>query len=368
LHQAHDGRPVPSNLAEPDELVALASVLAEFDFGSIEFIPKTFLEGYSAQDRDLIVRLWQASGKPIHLNTLTLLPQAPDGWKRSLDFATEALAQEGAHIHPMFASNHQGVHFALASTFLFDEYLTLRSALTSPPAARDAILRSPDFRAALRVELADVANKSFTFNPQILRVEVVHEPEHERYVGMTVAEMAEDMGCDPLDAFLDVSLAEELRTQFVQAARPDKKRLDAIEELIRSGIITAGASDAGAHLLSFCGVDYTTRLLTEWVPHVLSFEQAVSRLSMVPARLHGLDDRGVIKVGAAADLNVIDRARLATSPPRFVTDFPANSGRFVIDAEGYVATVVNGTVLMEEGTHTGALPGHVLRGAGAPTT
>jgi N-acyl-D-aspartate/D-glutamate deacylase len=368
LHQAHDGRPVPSNLAEPDELVALASVLAEFDFGSIEFIPKTFLEGYSAQDRDLIVRLWRASGKPIHLNTLTLLPQAPDGWKRSLDFATEALAQEGAHIHPMFASNHQGVHFALASTFLFDEYLTLRSALTSPPAARDAILRSPDFRAALRVELADVANKSFTFNPQILRVEVVHEPEHERYVGMTVAEMAEDMGCDPLDAFLDVSLAEELRTQFVQAARPDKNRLDAIEELIRSGIITAGASDAGAHLLSFCGVDYTTRLLTEWVPHVLSFEQAVSRLSMVPARLHGLDDRGVIKVGAAADLNVIDRTRLATSPPRYVTDFPADSGRFVIDAEGYVATVVNGTVMMEEGTHTGALPGHVLRGGGAPTS
>ena len=368
LHQAHDGRPVPSNLAEPDELVALASVLAEFDFGSIEFIPKTFLEGYSAQDRDLIVRLWRASGKPIHLNTLTLLPQAPDGWKRSLDFATEALAQEGAHIHPMFASNHQGVHFALASTFLFDEYLTLRSALTSPPAARDAILRSPDFRAALRVELADVTNKSFTFNPQILRVEVVHEPEHARYVGMTVAEMAEDMGCDPLDAFLDVSLAEELRTQFVQAARPDKNRLDAIEELIRSGIITAGASDAGAHLLSFCGVDYTTRLLTEWVPHVLSFEQAVSRLSMVPARLHGLDDRGVIKVGAAADLNVIDRTRLATSPPRYVTDFPANSGRFVIDAEGYVATVVNGTVMMEEGTHTGALPGHVLRGAGAPTS
>jgi N-acyl-D-aspartate/D-glutamate deacylase len=366
LHQAHDGRPVPSNLADPDELVALASVLAEFDFGSIEFIPKTFLEGYSAQDRDLIVRLWRASGKPIHLNTLTLLPQAPDGWKRSLEFATEALAQEGAHIHPMFASNHQGVHFALGSTFLFDEYLTLRSALTSPPADRDAILRSPDFRAALRVELADVTNKSFTFNPQILRVEVVHDPAHERYVGMTIAEMAEDMGRDPLDAFLDVSLAEELRTQFVQAARPDKRRLDAIEELIRSGIISAGASDAGAHLLSFCGVDYTTRLLTEWVPHVLSFEQAVSRLTMVPAQLHGLDDRGVIKVGAAADLNVIDRTRLATTPPRYVTDFPADSGRFVIDAEGYVATVVNGTIMMEEGTHTGALPGHVLRGAGTP--
>lgn len=363
LHQAHDGRPVPSNLAAPDELIALASVLAEFGFGSIEFIPKTFLEGYAAEDRDLIMELWRVSGKPVHLNTLTLLPQAPDGWKRSLDFASEAWAAEGARIHPMFASNHQGVHFALASTFLFDEYLTLRAALTSPPAIREATMRSAEFRAALRTELADVGNKSFTFSPQVLRLEIAHKPEHARYVGMTISEMADAMGCDPLDAFLDVSLAEGLQTQFVQAAPPDRARLDAIEELIRSEIVTAGASDAGAHLLSFCGVDYTTRLLTEWVPHVLTFEQAVRRLSSVPAQLHGLHDRGVIEVGAAADLNVIDRTRLATCAPRYVTDFPASSGRFVIDAEGYVATVVNGTVMMQEGRHTGALPGHVLRGA-----
>jgi N-acyl-D-aspartate/D-glutamate deacylase len=363
LHQAHDGRPVPSNLASADELVALASVLAEFDFGTIEFIPKTFLEGYSDEDRDLILRIWRVSGKPVHLNTVTRLPQAPDGWKRSLDFAVDAFEREGARLHPMFASNHQGVHFTLATTFLFDEYLTLRSALTAPQAERDATLRSPTFRDALRADLADVSQKSFTFSPRILRVEVVHNPAHERYVGMTIAEMADDMGCDPLDAFLDVSLAEGLRTQFVQAAAPDRDRLSAIEELIRSGVPTAGASDAGAHLLSFCGVDYTTRLLTEWVPHVLTFEQAVNRLTMVPAQLNGIKDRGVLQVGAAADLNVIDRARLATTAPRFVEDFPANSGRFVIDAEGYVATIVNGEVMMRDGAHTGALPGQIIRGA-----
>ena len=363
LHQAHDGRPVPSNLASADEIVALASVLAEFDFGSIEFIPKTFLEGYSDEDRDLILRLWRVSGKPVHLNTVTRLPQAPDGWKRSLDFAVAAFESEGARIHPMFASNHQGVHFALATTFLFDEYLTLRSALTAPPAERDAILRSPEFRAALRTDLADVAQKSFTFSPRVLRVEVVHDPAHERYVGMTVAEMADDMGCDPLDAFLDVSLAEGLQTQFVQAAPPDRDRLNAIEAMIRSEILSAGSSDAGAHLLSFCGVDYTTRLLTEWVPDVLTFEQAVSRLTMVPAQLYGLSDRGVVQLGAAADLNVIDRTRLATTAPRYVEDFPADSGRFVIDAQGYVATIVNGEVLMREGEHTGSLPGQVIRGA-----
>jgi N-acyl-D-aspartate/D-glutamate deacylase len=363
LHQAHDGRPVPSNLSSPDELVALASVLSEFDYGSIEFIPKTFLEGYSDEDRELILRMWRASGKPVHLNTVTRLSQAPNGWKRSLEFAIGALEGEGARLHPMFATNHQGVHFTLATTFLFDEYLTLRGALTAPPAERESVLRDPEFRAALRADLANVSGKSFTFSPTVLRVEVVHTPGYERFVGLTVAEMADALGQDPLDAFLDVSLAEGLLTQFVQAAPPDQSRLEAIEEMIRSEVLTAGASDAGAHLLSFCGVDYTTRLLTEWVPDVLSFERAVSRLTMVPAQLHGLSDRGVIRVGAAADLNVIDRTRLATRAPRYVEDFPAKSGRFVIDAEGYVATIVNGTVLMREGTHSGALPGQVLRGA-----
>ena len=124
----------------------------------------------------------------------------------------------------------------------------------------------------------------------------------------------------------------------------------------------AGSSDAGAHLLSFCGVDFTTRLLTEWVPDTLSFEAAVARLTSVPARAHGLAGRGVIAEGAAADLLVLDRTRLAVGETRYVRDFPAASGRYVVDASGYVATIVNGEVLLEDGKHTGALPGHVVRG------
>jgi N-acyl-D-amino-acid deacylase len=169
------------------------------------------------------------------------------------------------------------------------------------------------------------------------------------------------MGCDPLDAFLDVSLAEGLQTQFVQAAPPDKGRLEAIEELIRSGIITAGASDAGAHLLSFCGVDYTTRLLTEWVPDPFSLEEAVRRITSIPAAVHGFFDRGVVRVGAWADLVVVDLDRLKVGATHWVEDMPAASGRFVVDAEGYRAVIVNGEMLLDQGVPTGAVPGHIIR-------
>ena len=149
------------------------------------------------------------------------------------------------------------------------------------------------------------------------------------------------------------------------AAPPDPKRRAATETMIRSSVVMAGSSDGGAHLLSFCGADYTTRLLTEWVPDVLTLEAAVARLTSIPARAHGLTDRGVLVEGAAADVNVIDRDRLAAADaPRYVRDFPAESGRFVVDATGYVATLVNGETLLDDGEWTGATPGTILRGGG----
>jgi N-acyl-D-aspartate/D-glutamate deacylase len=109
-------------------------------------------------------------------------------------------------------------------------------------------------------------------------------------------------------------------------------------------------------------VDFTTRLLTEWVPDVLSFEHAVARLTGVPASVYGMADRGTIQPGHAADLVLLDRSRLAAGDaPRYVEDFPAGSGRFVVDADGYVALLVNGEVVMDGGQPTGARPGVVLR-------
>jgi N-acyl-D-aspartate/D-glutamate deacylase len=359
LHVAHDGRPVPSNLAAPEELVALSAAAGDAGAHAIEFIPRSFLPGYDDADRELLLQMCRASGLPVSVNTLSRIPHSPDGWKRSLEFAEEAAAQ-GLRVFPQFAANHQGAHFSLDSTFLFDEYDTMRSCLTSNGAVRQQMLRDAAVRDKLRVELADWTGKSFLFVPQVLRFEIVHCREHQGYVDRTVSDVAVERGQDDLDCFLDVSLDEDLRTQFVLAAPPDATRLAATEELIRSPHVLAGSSDAGAHLLSFCGADYTTRLLTEWVPDVLSFEEAVAQLTLIPAQVHGLPDRGVLRVGAAADLLVIDRDRLATSTPRLVRDFPADSSRYVVDADGYAAVLVNGEMLLEEGRHTGALPGRIL--------
>lgn len=362
LHVAHDGRGVPSNHAAPDELVALASVLHEVDRGAIEFIPRTFLTGYDDDDRRLILDLARVSGRPVHLNTLTQMPHAPDGWSRSLEFA-RAAAAEGLAIHPMFASNRQGAHFSLDTTFLFDEMASFRETLTLPEPTRSRRLRDPELRDRMRAEIADPRGRSFVFVWQVLAVETVTRAEHEQYLDRSVSDIAQEWGADPLDAFLDLSLAEDLATQFVLAAPADPKRRGATRTLVGDPLVMAGSSDGGAHLLSFCGADFTTRLLTEWVPDVLSFEAAVARLTSAPAATQGLARRGTLAAGMAADVLLIDRDHLGTpDTPRYVRDFPAGSGRYVCDASGYRAVIVNGEVLLRDGEHTGATPGRILRG------
>ena len=368
LHVAHDGRGVPSNHAAAEELVALAGVVGETRTGAIEFIPRSFLTGYDDDDRRLIRAMASAASVPVHLNTLAPLhPSAPDGWERSVEFARSARV-DGLDVHPMFAANRQGAHFALANTFLFDEMASFRESLTAPDAERRRLLADPAVRDRMRADIAK-GGTSFVFFWPVIRCESVSRPANSRYVGMSVTEIAAAMGegRDELDAFLDLSLADDLATQFGLVAPPDPRRRAATEALIRDPVVMAGSSDGGAHLLSFCGADFTTRLLTEWADDVVSFEDAVARLTSVPARTQGLADRGTLRPGAAADILLIDREHLATpDSPRYVQDLPADSGRYVCDASGYESVIVNGRVLLRNGNWTGAMPGRILRGTPRP--
>ena len=362
LHVAHDGRGVPSNHAHADELIALAETVGRHGRGAIEFIPRSFLTGYDDDDRALIRSMAEAAGgRPVHLNTLAPLhPSAPDGWQRSVEFAQE-LAADGLAVHPMFAVNRQGAHFALGNTFLFDDLPSFRRTLVLPEAERRAALRDPAVRDAMRADIAR-GGYAFVFFWPMIRCERVARPESERFVGHSVTELATMLGDgrDELDAFLDVSLADDLEAQFALAAPPNPRHRAATATLVDNPLMMPGSSDGGAHLLSFCGADYTTRLLTEWTD-LLPIEQAVARISGEPARAQGLTDRGVLRAGLAADVLVIDRDALASEEsPRYVDDLPSGSGRYVVDAHGYRLVIVNGEPLLRDGVSTGATPGRIL--------
>lgn len=365
LHVGEDGREVPSNHATADEIVELCSVLSEFEVGAIEFIAGSFTAGYDAADRELIERMYEVSGRPVELALIFGSREHANGWKDALDFVNEA-NRKGARLYPQFATNRGGLHIKLQDTFVFDDMPAWRETLCLTEPERSAALRDPAVRARLRAEFDDpdlLVNVPLDW--AILEVEAVADKANEAWIGQTVTELAEAAGADALDTFLDLSLEEDLETWFTLRANPEaQKGSDSVTKAcIQDPMVMSGSSDGGAHLASFVGADYTTRLLTDWVPEALSLEQAVFRLTGMPAAVHGLKDRGIIREGAFADLVLFDPERLAVGRVRLARDFPADSERFVVDAEGYVATIVNGDICMENGKYTGSTSGALIRGA-----
>ncbi len=362
LHVGEDGRGVPSNHASADEIIALCSVLAEFDRGVVEIIPRSFAEGYNDVDRQLLKDIYRVSGRPIELNILLPTPQNPMAWEKTLEFVSEASA-EGIRLHPQFTTNEMGLFLKLSDTFVFDELPTWRKILTSAEPQRSKDLSDPKLRQVMREEFDSPIERGVQFEWKGLVVK--DSNSQQQLVGRSVAEIAEERSADMLDTFLDISLADDLNTEFTTVI--DDLGKEFINHVVKTAIenpaVMPGSSDGGAHLASFVGADYTTRMLTDWVPETMTIEQAIWRNTLMPATVHGITDRGVLREGAAADILLIDRAKLKAGHAKLVHDFPANTSRYIVEAEGYRAVIVNGKVVLEDNQPTGALPGVVLGGS-----
>jgi N-acyl-D-aspartate/D-glutamate deacylase len=191
--------------------------------------------------------------------------------------------------------------------------------------------------------------------------------EHRALEGRTLTELAAEQGKHVADAMLDLALAEGLDTEFQLQSRPPAEDV-ALAEFVKTGHAIPSQSDAGAHLnTNFCTAGESSWVLAEWVRErgLLTLEDAIRRFTFQPARIMGLDDRGLIRSGMAADLMVFDAATIGVRDDEVVQDGPSGTPRRVQGASGVHQVIVGGEVVMDEGKHTGALSGRVLR-AGRP--
>ena len=124
-------------------------------------------------------------------------------------------------------------------------------------------------------------------------------------------------------------------------------------------------SDSGAHLSQIADSSIHTHLLGHWVRDREEFtlEEAVRMITLAPALAWGFADRGLVRAGMAADLNVFDPARVGPAVPTLVDDLPGGGRRLLQKSVGFAATIVNGVVTIADGEATGATPGHLLRRA-----
>ena len=128
-----------------------------------------------------------------------------------------------------------------------------------------------------------------------------------------------------------------------------------------------GLGDGGAHVGMICDGSFPTSMLTHWTRdrtrgEKLPLEWVIKAQCRDTAEAVGLNDRGLLKPGYKADVNVIDYDRLTLHRPSVAYDLPAGGRRLVQYADGYEATIVSGEVIYRNGEPTSALPGKLIRG------
>jgi N-acyl-D-aspartate/D-glutamate deacylase len=193
-------------------------------------------------------------------------------------------------------------------------------------------------------------------------VSKVCRADHEALQGKSIEEIARLLGKSAIDAMLDLSLDEELETVFEDSITQGDEK--AVAAIFRSPYVMLGQSDAGAHVASANpGFGFGTFLLSYWVRQrgIMPMEEAIRKLTFMPASIFGIHDRGLLRPGMAADVFVFDPAAIDLEKPEQVNDLPEGAPRYIQHARGIRYTIVNGSVLMQDGSHTGAYPGKVLR-------
>jgi len=369
----YDGTPMVTDTMVDEDILALAEVLAERDEGFIQISQAT--EGLAGGEADLRFqeRLAEVARRPI-LHNLVGAGQNPEFHRKKLAWL-EDCNRRGLRMFGQGATLRAAFTFTLEDWNLYDNSPAWNKATTGTHDEKMAKLADPEIRAGIKAETGAAVEKlqqTQALGGPIQDLMIQHaanDPDLEQFVGMTVGQMAEIQGKDPIDAMLDLALATDLKAEFLTQDRLQGSEAHAtnMAEMITSPYTVCGVSDGGAHTKFFTGGSYPTDFLCWMVRDSgkVSLEEAHYRLSYLPGHMAGFRDRGYLGEGAPADIVVYDLDRLRVTPDRWqgeiTYDFPGGEWRRVQRAEGYRWIMVNGEVTFEDGTCTGATPGRLLR-------
>jgi N-acyl-D-aspartate/D-glutamate deacylase len=365
-HRASDGWLVPTLTAAEDELTGIALGLKAAGRGVLQLVSD--FEDLPTE-LPMLRRIAEVSGRPLSI-AVTQLHHAPDRWRTILDWVAE-VNRDGLSVAAQVPGRPIGLMLGFELSLNPFVYCPSYKALTNlPTAERLAALADPALRARIIAEAGEptdfpaaglVSNFDSIF---ALGDPPNYEPKPEAMIGAR----ARAIGVAPRELAYDAMLENGGRGVLIQFATNYAHRtLDVTLEMLTDRHTVLGLSDGGAHLGFICDAGLPTFMLTHWVRDrtqggKLTLGEAVKALTVDTARVVGLLDRGRIAPGYKADLNIIDWDRLTLRPPTVAYDLPSGGRRLTQAAEGYVATIVNGTIVYRDGQPTGALPGRLVRG------
>ena len=365
----YDGGYLPTHVAPREEFLEMASVLADYNRGSLEWTMGKHIERLGM---DFLLDLARTSGRPVNFNGVAHSPTDPDGWRKILAW-TEKACQE-ATVLPVNICVPLDFEFTLDTIGLFDQLQSWKEATMGSieerkiklgdPARRDALKRDMEGRRRPRQtdnydgEAAQVS----MFRWDATFVADVELEKNQGLLGRSIAEIASERGKHPVDVMLDLAVEEDLKTEFRMPGVVNTDE-DAVSQIVKHPLTLVGASDGGAHTKFLTTGRYPTYFLSHWVRdrQVMSLEEAHWRLSTMIGWAIGIRDRGWLREGMPADIVIYDQDKLSVKPTERLNDLPDGDWRRVQKAEGYRYTLINGEITFEDSVCTGALPGKVLR-------
>ena len=350
-------QPVPSRWASTEELDALCAVLGE--------TKKLLQVVHEFYDIDLtLARVDQLAELSLkHDITTTLSPlflnaDNADGVAAIMARVDEQMAR-GARVWPQVQTRPIDISFSLeVPSLLFMRLPTWYGLIRFGTKAEVlAALNDPAQRAALTQEAAPMMSLW-----SALVVRRVQSAANAELIGKTLAEIANLRGNTPLDAMIDLSLEEDLDAHFL-AASMGHNDVPAVGALLKQPNVMIGASDGGAHILSFSTYGDTGYLFSKFVrdSQSLSIETAIRKITAEPAEIWGIQDRGQLIPGYIADITIFDPETIDRGAEYYVQDVPGDGYRYTRDAIGVSHVLIGGAVAFEKSVgYTQARTGQIV--------
>ena len=354
-HNGDGGVPMPSRLAEDDEMRALVGVLGELGRGIFQLtvgpgMTVERLEGLAAE-----------TGRPVFMTAALHNETFPD---RAIGMLEDAAAAQGRGnaVWAQVSCQPLSMDFSMRTAFplqSLDSWEPLHGA-----SDRDflAIIASPEFRNRFRDDLEKPQRgRIFYGDWRRVAVAMAATPAHRPLEGETIEAIAGREGRDPVDVMFDLAVDEKLGTTFNAALLNADET--AVEGLLRHDAGLISLSDAGAHLCYLCDAGYGLHLLGHWVRDkgVFDLADGIRRITSLPAQLYGIAERGEIAPGKFADLLLFDPAEVGRGALRRVDDLPGGESRLIREPCGVHGVWVNGTGVFDgRGYRDVPPPGHVL--------
>lgn len=353
-HQTSDDRPVASRLASWGEVCDLVEVLGDLGVGIFQSVSDPDVP--EGDPNQLVRELALATGVPIASTAMNV---------RSLEQLERSVAA-GVRTWGLCHPRGIGAFTSFLTQTPFDRLPEWRELRARPIEEQRRQLADPDVVARL-VKIADEGPYPEAFGgearaPEFDRMQVFSSPLPPN---PTVAELAASRGVHPVELMIQLALETDLRQLFWQTMAPFDH--DAVKQCLAHPDVVLGFSDSGAHVSQMSDASIQTHFLAHWVREREDFTlpEAVRMLTLEPARAYNFADRGLVREGMKADLNVFDPDTVAPTMPELVYDLPGGARRLVQQSVGFRATLVAGEVLIDDGVATEARPGRLVRGAGA---